>query len=362
MSAKIRVGLIGTGGWTRYGHIPALRTLDEFEIVAIASRTMETARKVATDCGIPHALDDEQALINRPDIDLVVVLTPALDHARLARIVISAGKDVYSEWPLSTTTAESEELLALAQAKGVRHVVGLQRRFGPSSRYLRDLVAQGYVGEMRSASMTVNVDAFGDSMPSIHSWSFDVKNFGNTLSVYGGHFGDVFFNAVGYPTALTAIVRNQFPVITVSDTGEKVATTRPDAAMAIGTLENGAVFAVQIEGGQRHRTGLQIDITGTEGVLRVTNKRAFQNKDDNAIQGMRGDEASFASLPLPVEYRPLADAGLDVSQQDVAYLYSAYAADRKNETSDASNFADAVRLHRIIDRILETSEAVFGVK
>jgi predicted dehydrogenase len=309
---------------TRYGHIPALQTLDDFEIVAIASRKMETAQEIAAAFGITHAFDDEQALIDRPDIDLVVILTPALDHARLARLVIARGKDVYSEWPLSTTTAESEELLALAEAKGVRHVVGLQRRFGPSSRYLRDLIAQGYIGEMRSASMTVNVDAFGDSMPSIHSWSFDAKNFGNTLSVYGGHFLDVLFNAVGFPKALTAIVRNQIPVIiTVSDTGEKVATTRPDAAMAIGTLENGAVFSVQIEGGQRHRTGLQIDITGTDGVLRITNERAFQNKDDNAIQAIKGDADSFASLPVLVEYRPLADAGLDVSQQDVAYLYSA---------------------------------------
>jgi hypothetical protein len=169
---------------TRYGHIPALQTLDDFEIVAIASRKMETAQEIAAAFGITHAFDDEQALIDRPDIDLVVILTPALDHARLARLVIARGKDVYSEWPLSTTTAESEELLALAEAKGVRHVVGLQRRFGPSSRYLRDLIAQGYIGEMRSASMTVNVDAFGDSMPSIHSWSFDAKNFGNTLSVY----------------------------------------------------------------------------------------------------------------------------------------------------------------------------------
>jgi predicted dehydrogenase len=357
---KIRVGLVGTGGWTRYGHIPALQSLDAFEIVGIASRTMETAEEIAGKFGIPNAFDDEQALINHPDIDLVVVLTPALDHARLARLVIAAGKDVYSEWPLSTTTAESEELLALAEARGVRHIVGLQRRFGPSSRYLQNLVRQGYVGDMRSARMTVSVDAFGDSMPSIHSWSFDIRNFGNTLSVYGGHFGDVLFNAVGFPRQLTAIVKNQFPVITVSDTGEKVPTTRPDAAMAIGTLENGGLFSVQIEGGQPHRTGLQIDITGTEGVLRVTNPRAFQNKDDNTIEGMRGEEDALSPLPVPAEYRPLDGSGLDVSQQDVAYLYSAYARDRRDGTSEASNFRDAVRQHRLIDRMFETSDAFLG--
>ncbi|MBI2802693.1 MAG: Gfo/Idh/MocA family oxidoreductase [Gammaproteobacteria bacterium] len=356
---KIRVGIVGTGSWTQYGHLPALQLLDEFEIFAIAGRKKEKAKEIARKFNIPHAFDDEQAIVNHPNIDLVVILTPALDHARLARTVIAARKDVYSEWPLSTTTTESEELLALAEAKGVRHIVGLQRRFGPSARYMRDLVKQGYVGQMRSARMTVSVDAFPPVMPAIYSWSFDVANFANTVSVYVGHFGDVLFNAVGFPEALTAIVKNQYPVITIPETGEKVPTVRPDAVMAIGTLENGSLFSIQIEGAQRHRTGLQIDITGTEGVLRITNARAFENKDDNIVEGVNGDGDTLSPLPVPAEYRPLVNSGLDVSQQDVAYLYSAYARDRNNGTSEASNFKDAVKEHRVIDQMFQTSEAVF---
>ena len=80
------------------------------------------------------------------------------------------------------------------------------------------------------------------------------------------------------------------------------------------------MFSIQIEGGQKHRTGLQIDITGTDGVLRITNPRAFENKDDNAIEGMKGDATTFSSLPIPDQYQPLASSGLDVSAQDLAYL------------------------------------------
>lgn len=323
-----------------------------------------TADAVAEQYGIPNAFSDEQALIDHPDVAPVPVLTPALDHARPAKRVIAAGKDVSSEWPLSTTTTEARELLALAEAKGVRHIVGLQRRFGPSSRYLRDLVKRGHVGEMRSARMAVSVDAFENPMSRSHSWSFDAANFANTLSIHGGHFQDLLFNAVGcFPRRMAAIVRNQFPiseVVETGETGEKVPTTRPDAAMAIGTLENGALFSVQIEGAQHQRTGLQVDVTGTEGVLRVTNVLAFQNKEDNAVEGMRREARSFSPLPVPAEHRPLADAGLDVGQQDVAYLYRAYAHDRLHGTSDAADFADAVRQHEIIDRMVETSEAVFG--
>lgn len=77
------------------------------------------------------------------------------------------------------------------------------------------------------------------------------------------------------------------------ETGEKVPTTRPDAAMSIGTLQNGAMFSVQIEGAQHQRTGLLIDTTGTEGVLRVSNKLAFLNKHDNIIEGMKGGGSDF---------------------------------------------------------------------
>jgi predicted dehydrogenase len=113
-------------------------------------------------------------------------------------------------------------------------------------------------------------------------------------------------------------------------------------------------------GGQQHRTGLQIDITGTEGVLRVTNPRAFENKGDNLIEGVNGDATTLSPITVPEEYQSLPVSHLDASLQDVAYLYSAYVRDRKNGTSEASNFGDAVRQHKLINQIFQTSENFFG--
>src|ERR1700712_2411210 len=108
-SEKIRVGIIGAGGWAKYGHIPALQSLPEFEIVAVSSRRKELADEYAARFGIRHAFDEPQALVTHPEVDLVVILAPAPEHARLAKAVIASGKDVYTEWPLTTTTADSEE-------------------------------------------------------------------------------------------------------------------------------------------------------------------------------------------------------------------------------------------------------------
>jgi predicted dehydrogenase len=357
---KIKVGIIGLGGWAKYGHIPVLQALkDDYKIVAVTSRNKQTAEQYAVEFDIRHAFDDEQALIAHPDVDMVIITAPAPEHYRLVKAVIEEGKDVYSEWPLTTNTAQSQELLSLASTKGVRHLVGLQRRLGPSARYFSDLVKQGYVGKIRSAHMTVSVDAFPDTMPAKYDWAFKAENFSNVLSVYAAHFGIELFQAVGFPKRLTAITETQFPFFTIAETGEQVLNSNPNQVMIIGTLENGGLFSIHIEGGQKHKTGLQIDITGTEGVLRITNSRAFENKDDNTLHGMKGDETSFVLLPVPTEYRSLPVEHLDASTQDMAYLYDAFAKDLKNGTSNASNFEDALRQHHFIDEIMKSSEAFF---
>jgi hypothetical protein len=67
----------------------------------------------------------------------------------------------------------------------------------------------------------------------------------------------------------------------------------------IGTLVNGAVFTIQIEGGKRNNSGLQIDITGMEGDLKVSNSLSFGNAEDNKIEGVKGDGEPLRLLPIP---------------------------------------------------------------
>lgn len=359
-NGRIRVGIIGTGGWARYGHIPALQSLANFEIIALAGRNKQKVEKYAAQFGIAQSYGSPEALLANPDIDLVVVLAPTPEHGRLAKVAIAAGKDVYSEWPLSTTTAESEDILALARNKGIKHIIGLQRRFSPSSRYWHDLIKQGYIGKIRAVRMSVGVDAFGEDMPEFAKWALDSANFTQLLSIYGGHFHDMLFHGVGLPKKLTAVIENQFPVTTIAETGEKVPYTSPNEVMVIGTLSGGGLFSIQLEGGQKHRTGLQIDITGTEGVLRITNARGFENEDDNTISVMRDGIETFENLPVPAEYAFLPVSHLDASSQDVAYLYEAYANDKATGSNNATTFEDAVRQHQLIDQIIQSSKQFFS--
>ena len=352
---KIRAGIIGVGNWGRYGHIPVLQLLPDFEITAVASRRREYAQEIARQFDIPHTFTDANELIKHPGIDLVIVLPPAPQHAAFVRAAIDAGKDVYCEWPLTTNIADTEDLLARAQTAGVRHLVGLQRRLGPSARYVHDLLSEGYVGEIRSVRMHVSMNYFQARRSTDLAWTIPAENFSHILSIYGGHFLDMLFQVVGAPQTLSAIVKNQFPTVTLIETEETFPNTTPDQVAVIGTLTNGSVFSIQIEGGKRNNSGLQIDITGTEGDLKISNELSFRNATDNKVEGAKGDDRPLKNIPVPASYHWLPKSKLDASVLDLAYIYAAYARDREQRTHGAPTFADAVKLHKLINLISESS-------
>jgi predicted dehydrogenase len=354
--SKTRVGLVGVGSWARYGHIPALRLLPGYEIVAVSSRSLEKAREIARTFDIPHAYGEVQQLVNDAEVDLVAVLPPAPEHAAIVKAAIIAGKGVYCEWPLTTSTKDSEELLRLAQQRGVRHLVGLQRSVGTSSLHLRHLLSEGYVGRLRSVRMHVSMAGFGPVRSASLDWTIPAKNFSHVLSIYGGHFMDMLFHAVGQPATITALVRTQFPELT-SSTGESFRNETPDGVMVMGTLENGALLQIQIEGGKCNQTGLQIDITGTDGDLQVTNERSFVTKHCDVIRGAQGEGGSWSELHTPNRFHLIPPSDLDASVQDLAQLYAAFARDRDDGGKTTRDFADALAMHHLIDTIYEASSS-----
>jgi len=155
-SSKIRVGIVGASasrGFASIAHIPALRALPQFEIVAIGTTRQETAEAAARHYQVPLAFADARELARHPDVDLVTVSVKVPDHYEPVVAAIEAGKHVYCEWPLGRDTAEAERMLDAAERRGIRHAVGLQGQMSPAINYAKDLIAEGYVGRVLSATM-----------------------------------------------------------------------------------------------------------------------------------------------------------------------------------------------------------------
>ena len=171
----IRVGIVGAGNWANHGHLRVLDLLPEYEVDAIYARRQEAAAAAATQFRIPHVATSVDELVSMPEVDLVCVLNTAPQHAETVRAAIAAGKHVYCEWPLTISTEAAEELVELARKAGVRHVVGLQRRLAPHNRFVRELLAEGYVGNLRSVRMHVSMNYFQALRWSALRWTVTRK-------------------------------------------------------------------------------------------------------------------------------------------------------------------------------------------
>ena len=155
-SSKIRVGIVGANpqrGFASVAHIPALQALPDFEITAVCTSRQDTAEAAARHYGARLAFSDCEKLAQHPDVDLVTVSVKVPDHYRPVMAAIEAGKHVYCEWPLGRDTAEAVRMRDAADRRGIRHAVGLQGQMSPAINYVTDLVAEGYVGRVLSATM-----------------------------------------------------------------------------------------------------------------------------------------------------------------------------------------------------------------
>jgi predicted dehydrogenase len=152
----LRVGLIGAGGrWGPRAHVPALKGVSEAELYAVCTAHADTAQAAADKFGVTGAYGSDKALNADREVEAVAVAVRVPAHYELTKNAIEAGKHVFCEWPLGANTKEAEELAALARRKNVRTMVGLQRRGSPAYLYMRELIQQGYVGQVLAVNLTL---------------------------------------------------------------------------------------------------------------------------------------------------------------------------------------------------------------
>ena len=149
--STLGVGIIGVSpirGWAATAHIPALRALSNYEIRALSAHSAESARAAGEVFGVKLVFSDHEQLVTHPDIDVVSVTVKVPHHRELVSAALAAGKAVYCEWPLGRDLDDTRAMAAQALEQGVRTVVGLQARQAPAIEFVRELLSDGYVGEV----------------------------------------------------------------------------------------------------------------------------------------------------------------------------------------------------------------------
>jgi predicted dehydrogenase len=326
MSAgRLRVGIVGANpgrGWGTTVHIPALQALPDFEISAVCTTRQQSADETARRFGIARAYGDYRALVRDPDVDIVAICVKAPSHRGPVMAALEAGKHVYCEWPLAIDSGEAQDMLALAERVGVRHIVGLQARGSPVFRRVKDLVEGGYIGRVVSANLQVAIAGGGPIRADVAgAYTASRVNGATTMTIHGGHSLDAFCFCLGEFRALSGTVATQFTETKIVETGETIPKDAPDQVIVSGILESGAVASVHINGGTLAGQGIIFRIHGSAGTLIVRHDGEFGvQMADLKLWGARVGEA-LAEIEIPAHYSALPRGELSPSSHNVAHLY-----------------------------------------
>ena len=144
---KLKIGVIGIG-FIGAAHVEALRRIPGIEVVAIAHSSDAKAKAKGEELGVDKAFGDHRRLLEIKEIDAVHVCTPNHLHYPQTKDALAAGKHVVCEKPLAVTVKEAQELVKLADSSGLVTAVHFNIRFYPLMAHIRDMIANGELGEI----------------------------------------------------------------------------------------------------------------------------------------------------------------------------------------------------------------------
>src|SRR5262245_58273094 len=147
----LRIGVVGVN----YGatvHIPGLQS-EGVEVIAVCARRQETAGEAAEKYGIPRVFTDYEAMLKLDDLDAVAIASPVSLHAPMTLAALAAGKHVICEKPFAANQAEAREMWDAAQKTGLTATIGHEFRFSSARMRAKELIDEGYIGNLRFVSM-----------------------------------------------------------------------------------------------------------------------------------------------------------------------------------------------------------------
>jgi len=276
---QLRTAVIGTGFMGRV-HLEALRRVEFVDVVAVCGRELAAAQKLGEPFGVKQAFSDYRELLKDPTLDAVHICTPNATHYQIAKEAMLAGKHVLCEKPLSTSIAEAEELVALAQERKLRNCTCHNLRYYPMVQQLRRMREAGDLGQILVVQGTYSQDWL--LYETDWNWRIDEKAGGpsRTMADIGSHWLDMAEHVTGLRVrSLSADLQTFYPIRkrpktkaetfagklqTVNET-EDIPVTTEDFGAVLFRMDGstrGAMTASQVSAGCKNR--LSIEVYGTK--------------------------------------------------------------------------------------------------
>ena len=351
MTEQVRVGVIGTSWWADSVHLPSLKSHPGAKIAAICGRNRDRAEELAHKYDIPSVFTDYAEMIERSDLQAVVIVTPDDLHYPMTMHALEAGLHVMCEKPLALNVGQAREMYQKAEQAGVKHIVFFTYRWLPHYSYLKQLVDEGYVGRLFHCDISWH---FGYGKGDGYMWRFDPRRANGILGDLGSHMIDF---ALWYGGDVAKV--NAHLAAFVERPGPDGHSMDPanDSAMLTLSFENGAqglvhVSAVTHVGHSRVLISLAGDAGALEGTFGLFGAE---------LRGARQGQEGLETLTVPAD---LCGGVWPASFADVTRLFCEHPIgdrlfiDTILEDRPASpSFYDGLKVQEVIGAAIESDES-----
>ncbi len=346
-TGSIGVAVLGTGFGAAV-HLPALKYLDDVDIVTVVSRRGDRARSVAERHGIPNASTDWRDAISDPKVQAVVIATPPYLHHQMAIAALEAGKHVLCEKPMARSLAEARDMVKLAQSARVVAMINHQFRYLPIRMRVKELIDEGYIGEPQSIAMNVFRSTLSDPNERPFGWLMEADKAGGMLGASGSHYIDSLRWWIGEihevaGTAATMVKRRRLP-----DSSGMATVDADDNFAFLLRFASGAIASVHFSATSAINAGEEITISGSEGILII------QGQDE--LLGARRRDVGLRELPIPERLNArLPEFSHYFTRPTILLMQDWLKAIKTGEWSDhAPSFADGAKVQEILDAVLRS--------
>jgi predicted dehydrogenase len=280
MSKTLKAGLVGCGSVSQRGVLPNLSCADakeRVELVAVVDAVAERAEASAKKFGVPAWFTDMRDMLDKTDLDMVLVITPIQYHFDNAMTAIAAGKHVYVQKSMTVTTDEADQLLAARDKAGVRLVAAPGYDLFPVTLQMRDVVQSGLIGKIGFGY--TYAWGFGHEFEGVRTGNDALNNI-NPMWYYrkgAGPLPDVTIYSLQLATSVlgpvkrvTALGNKMMPERTWRD--EKITIEVEDNAVLLMEFASGAIVTGvgSDSAGSRRNPWGTMGLYGTHGALELT--------------------------------------------------------------------------------------------
>lgn len=370
----LKIGIVGAN-WTLAAHAPAWNMLPGCQVTALCTAHEDTARAAAAQANIAKPYWDFRKMAEDPDLDVIVVGTPPATRYDIVMTALKNGKHVYNCLPFAIGSQRARDMRDAQLAHKVVGVVDAQFRWIPAVRYMKDLIVQGYLGDMLQATIDVQLPLFGHDgflyPSSAHSgvmkpyhWLADSKSGASAWRNFGSHailnliwlFGEVEEIVGGLRTTLKEWTL---------PTGHVLKPDTPDTAMALVKLRNGGFANINTGWCKADPMTYRLEAWGTKGRFLIEGKSFGDAPDTTIYYGdtrprdftrLSGDFLDIPARYFEVPGTALTKQGCPQFIMPMAAMFSDMAMAIRTGREGSPSFSEATHAQEAVEAMVRSTQ------